>query len=187
LLGGRKERMGVTVDELQARADIMDVVHAYAEAVDTKDWDAWANAFTPEASIDYTASGGAKGNVSEMFKWIASTFKLFSASQHMLTNFQFVFRGHHNPDLYLGQESRKCEVTVKLYNPMAIKFVYPVPFFYCGGSYFLSMVDVGNGKASDWKIAALSQKQMYITVSQTVIGLLICAAVAYLLYCSFLP
>lgn len=30
--------MSVSIKELCMRAEIMDVVHAYAEAVDTKDW-----------------------------------------------------------------------------------------------------------------------------------------------------
>eukprot|EP00729_Bicosta_minor_P025750 gene25750-32697_t len=128
--------MSVSIKELCMRAEIMDVVHAYAEAVDTKDWKRWSDCFTPDAYIDYTSSGGSKGTVTEMFACesqkpfpqnpgISSTFKLFSASQHMLSNFQFDFYDVASPGPKTAQKKdagnppvSKCKVTVKLYNPM---------------------------------------------------------------------
>merc|ERR1711968_139850 len=95
-------------EEIADRAAKQDVMHAYARFVDSKDWPRWASLFMEDAFIDYTSSGGAKGSVVDMKKWLKSTFQLFSASQHMLTNFIFDWgpEGHS----HASHQSTSCHV-----------------------------------------------------------------------------
>ena len=72
------------------------------------------------------------------FKGISSTFKLFSASQHMLSNFQFDFYDVASPGPKTAQKKdagnppvSKCKVTVKLYNPMVKYMRLPSCLFVC--------------------------------------------------------
>ena len=119
-----------------------------------------------DAFIDYTSSGGAKGSVVDMKKWLKSTFQLFSASQHMLTNFIFDW-GPEGPS-HASHQSTSCHVRCSLYNPMTFAFVpLPSPFFYCGGSYILEMRRTS--KHGPWRIQNLGQEMMYNTVTCTIL------------------
>ena len=46
---------------LQYRVEITDLLHRYARALDTTDWDLRASVFPPDAHHDYTSSGCPAG------------------------------------------------------------------------------------------------------------------------------
>jgi hypothetical protein len=66
------------------RFAIDDLLTAYTMAVDGRDWDALDEVFTPDALIDYTATGGIAGAYPEVKRWLAETLPVFSAMQHVV-------------------------------------------------------------------------------------------------------
>jgi len=55
----------MTLQEISDRLEIQDLMVAYSHAVDTRDWDAFDDVFTPDATIDYTEMGGSRGTLTE--------------------------------------------------------------------------------------------------------------------------
>lgn len=78
---------------LSDRIEIDDLLTAYTFAVDTASWDALDDVFTPDAHIDYTASGGIEGSYAEVKAWLAATLPMFSAMQHYVTQKQVRIEG----------------------------------------------------------------------------------------------
>jgi 3-phenylpropionate/cinnamic acid dioxygenase small subunit len=73
-------------EPLADRMEIDDLLTRYATAVDTRDWDLYQTVFTPDAVIDYTSSGGIRGGLTEVTKWLSDALSGFSMSQHLVTN-----------------------------------------------------------------------------------------------------
>ena len=53
----------MSLQEMSDRLEIQDLFARYSFAIDDRNWDALDSVFTPDAAIDYTETGGAKGNV----------------------------------------------------------------------------------------------------------------------------
>lgn len=70
---------------LSDRVEIDDLLTAYTMAIDDGDWDALDRVFTPDAHIDYTASGGIEGTFATVKAWLAETLPMFSGMQHFIT------------------------------------------------------------------------------------------------------
>jgi hypothetical protein len=66
--------------------EITALINRYAQAVDSKDWAMYAGCFTPDAVIDYSSAGGARGGVGESAAWLATMLEAISVSQHFITN-----------------------------------------------------------------------------------------------------
>jgi len=90
------------------RIEIDDLITAYTRAVDTLDWARFDNVFTPDAVIDYTASGGVRGPRDEVRDWLAQTLPAFTRMQHYVAQKEVVLDG----DI--------ARVRVYLLNPMQI-------------------------------------------------------------------
>lgn len=69
--------------ELSDRAEIQDLLVAYCEAIDSRDWDALDHVFTKDAIIDYTEAGGARGTLPEIKLYLDKALAQFSGFQHM--------------------------------------------------------------------------------------------------------
>ncbi|MGH3352371.1 MAG: nuclear transport factor 2 family protein [Nocardioides sp.] len=67
------------LQELIDRAEITDAITRYTLAVDDGDWDALDTVFAPDATIDYSESGGAVGAFPEVKKWLAEMLPAFSS------------------------------------------------------------------------------------------------------------
>jgi len=91
------------------RLEINDLLNRYADAVDRQDWDQLATCFTPDAKIDYSASGGAAGDFGEVRQWLADTMKMFTMTQHFVTNSRVEING--------GEATGRAY----FYNPMTLK------------------------------------------------------------------
>lgn len=74
----------LTLQEMSDRLEIQDLLARYCEAIDARDWNVLDDIFTADAIIDYTAAGGAKGNLSETKAYLERALKQFSGMQHML-------------------------------------------------------------------------------------------------------
>ena len=56
--------------EISDRLLINDLLDAYAAGCDSKDWQLVRTLFTPDAVLDYTASGGPRGDVDKVIPWL---------------------------------------------------------------------------------------------------------------------
>jgi 3-phenylpropionate/cinnamic acid dioxygenase small subunit len=124
-------------DELADRLAINDLLVRYAWAIDSKDWDALDTVFTPDANIDYTATGGIAGTITEIKPWLAKSLAAFPATQHLLANSQVTIDGD------------TANARTAVYNPMgAATREGPLHFFFMGGYYVDQMVRTADG----WRI-----------------------------------
>ncbi len=115
---------------LSDRAEIIDLITRYATAVDTRDWDAYRSVFTADARIDYTSAGGIAGSVSEMCAWLEQVLSMFSATQHLVTNFQIQVDGD------------EATATAIVLNPMQLE---GQPVWTMGGWYHHRLVRTPEG------------------------------------------
>ena len=90
------------------RIEIDDLITTYTRAVDTLDWARFDTVFTPDATIDYTASGGIQGTRDEVRDWLAETLPMFSTMQHYVCQKEVTLDGD------------TAEARIYLMNPMAI-------------------------------------------------------------------
>lgn len=67
---------------------IADVINAYADAVDDKDWSAFRSLFTDDATVDYTRAYGIVGPIDEIADWISRvvTPEAAPATVHAISN-----------------------------------------------------------------------------------------------------
>src|SRR3982074_2688913 len=72
--------------EIPERLKLDGLLTRYATAVDTRDWDLYQTVFTPDAFIDYTSSGGIRGELAEVTKWLWGALSGFSMSRHLVPN-----------------------------------------------------------------------------------------------------
>lgn len=97
------------VQQLSDRLEIADVLVAYTRAVDTGDWDRLDRVFTPDARIDYTASGGIAAGYPEVKRWLAEVLPAF-----------FPARMHTLGQLDVQLEGDEAAVTAYFHNPMPV-------------------------------------------------------------------
>jgi hypothetical protein len=71
--------------ELSDRVEISDLLTRYTCAIDRGDWDRLDDVFTPDARIDYTATGGIAGPYPEVKEWLAKVLPMFARTQHYVT------------------------------------------------------------------------------------------------------
>ena len=69
----------ISHQELSDRAEIQDLLVNYIEAIDSRNWDDLDNIFTPDAIIDYTEAGGAKGNLPEIKLYLDRACLLYTS------------------------------------------------------------------------------------------------------------
>lgn len=82
-----------SIEQLADRLAIQDTLTRYATALDTKRPELFDEVFTPDAYVDYSASGGIKGTYTELRDWLAEAMSGFSAWQHLLSNFVIKIEG----------------------------------------------------------------------------------------------
>jgi 3-phenylpropionate/cinnamic acid dioxygenase small subunit len=103
--------MPIDLQEVSDRLEIADLLYRYAEALETRDWDLLATCFTAGAEVDYSASGGVKGDVAQATAFLAQTIPLFSATHFLIANPQLQLesdeaasgRTHFRTTMVLGE------------------------------------------------------------------------------------
>ena len=76
----------MSIEEISDRIQINDLLIRYTVALDTKDWSLLDTCFTPDAQVDYSASGGIKGPYPDVRNWLQKTLAAFSMTQHFIGN-----------------------------------------------------------------------------------------------------
>ena len=79
--------MTLSLQEMSDRFEIQDLLYRYAEVIDSQDFDRLREVFTPSAHIDYSAFGGAVGNLDEIIEFLKSAMiGVFPNTQHLNAN-----------------------------------------------------------------------------------------------------
>lgn len=100
-----------STQELSDRLEIQDQITAYAYAVDFHRWEALNDIFTPDAELDFTATGGEKGDLTAIKGFFDRALNLFTGHQHLMGNTAVQLDGDtatsqtlcHNP-MYLADQ-----------------------------------------------------------------------------------
>ena len=129
--------MAMSVQEISDRFEIQDLLVDYAHAIDTHDWEALDRVFTPDADIDYSAVGGAKGKYPEIKEFLAASLPMFGVTQHMVSNMRVRLSG----DAATGR--------IMLFNPSVLEIEGEKKIFFLGLWYADKYVRTAEG----WRIA----------------------------------
>jgi hypothetical protein len=70
--------------ELSDRLEIQDLITAYSYAIDFHRFDDLDSIFTPDARLDFTATGGEAGRLPDIKAWLASVLVHFGGHQHLV-------------------------------------------------------------------------------------------------------
>lgn len=136
----------LTLQEMSDRLEIQDLFTRYCFAIDERNWEALGAMFTPDARIDYTATGGAAGSLAEMQAWLGSALAPFAMSQHMVSLPRLDFAGD-------TATSRMI-----LFNPMGMDDGQGnISTFFVGVWYHDTLVRTSGG----WRISERKQKLAY--------------------------
>jgi 3-phenylpropionate/cinnamic acid dioxygenase small subunit len=76
------QRLNILLDKFE----IQELLTAYAHAIDSRDFGLLDDLFTADADIDYTASGGIKGQLETIKPFLQGALPMFKATQHFVTN-----------------------------------------------------------------------------------------------------
>ena len=90
------------------RLEIEDRVKLYAELIDRKRFDELESVFTPDAYIDYIASGGVAGSLDEIREYLRRSMGPLR-TQHLMSNVQ----------CDIAPDGRSAKTTVMLFNPLS--------------------------------------------------------------------
>ncbi len=136
-----------TIEQVADRIAIDDLLTRYTIAIDTKNYDGLDDVFTPDATIDYTTSGGPRGPYPEIKIWLGKALAQFAMTQHLLGNKSVQLDGD------------TATSRTYFYNPMG----FPKPdgslhLFYVGGYYVDRLVRTTDG----WRIAERVEEQAWM-------------------------
>lgn len=127
------------------RLEIQDLLARYCEAIDSRSFETLDEIFTPDAQIDYTEAGGAKGNLSEIKTYLAKALAAFSGMQHMIGL----------PLITLNGDAASARTT--LYNPMIMEREGAPHVFFVGMWY----VDELERTEAGWRISSRREEASY--------------------------
>ena len=138
--------MTMSLQEISDRLEIQELLVRYSHCIDTRDFDGLDEVFTPDAFIDYTALGGAKGNLKETKDFLKKSMALFKSFQHMSANTMLELHG-----------DRAHSRTI-CHNPMVLERDGKEHVFVCGLWYVDDLVRTERG----WRIARRVEERSFI-------------------------
>ena len=131
--------------KMSDRLEIQDLLTSYCDAIDSRNWNALDDIFTPDAIIDYTEAGGAKGTLEEIKLYLDKALKPFSGMQHMLGL----------PMIKItGDEASSRTI---LFNPMVIEKEGNPNVFFVGLWYRDKLIRTSKG----WRIQSRHEELSY--------------------------
>lgn len=139
--------MTLSPTQVADRLEIADVVVRYTHAIDTKRWDLLDEVFTPDARLDYRASGGPAGGYPEVRRWLEAALAQFAMTQHVLGQSL----------VELGPDSDTARSRTLFYNPMGM--TAGSVDFWIGGAYDDELVRTTDG----WRIASKLEEQHWFS------------------------
>jgi hypothetical protein len=150
--------MAFSIQQLSDRIEIEDLLQRYTAAIDAKDWASLDSVFTPDATLDYTTSGGPVGPYPEVRAWLERALAMFPMTQHMIGKSTVTLDG----------DGAQCRTI--FYNPMAMSIDESGRFvadgsgpgrhvFVVGGFYNDTCARTPDG----WRIVHKYEEQSYLT------------------------
>jgi ketosteroid isomerase-like protein len=131
------------IQEISDRLDIQALVHKYARAVDTRDWDLWRSLFTDDAVVDYSSAGAIAGGRDEVAAWLEQALSAMQMMQHFISNIEAEIDGD------------TAQVRAMFYNPMKLPGMDELS--YCGGYYHHTLVRTPDG----WRSRAMREENAW--------------------------
>ena len=128
-------------DELEITA----LLHRYARAVDTKDWELYCSVFTDDAVIDYSSAGAIAGSRDEVIDWLSNGFAAIPWTMHYITNVE------------VDIDRDNARVRAMFYNPMHLPGMAEMSS--CGGYYHHQLVRTKDG----WRSCKLREENVWFT------------------------
>lgn len=98
------------LQEISDRLEIEAVLVRYTRAIDTGAWDVLDTVFTPDATIDYTESGGVADSYPAVKAWLAEVLPAF-----------FPRRMHTLGQCEVHVDGDTARVTAYFHNPMPLE------------------------------------------------------------------
>lgn len=110
------------LQELSDRQEITDLITGYSHAIDFHRWDDLDVLFTADATLDLTATGGERGDLPTMKRWLATTLARFTGHQHLVATSKINLDGDragaksvcHNP-MYFDRDGGQQVLFVGLW------------------------------------------------------------------------
>jgi hypothetical protein len=136
----------MSLQEMSDRLEIQDLLARYSFAIDDRDFDALDEVFTPDAVIDYSEAGGAKGSLADIKRWLPVAMQRFPGFQHMVATTQLKLDGD------------KATSRTILFNPMVYEAEGKQQVFFVGLWYRDKLVRTEKG----WRIAERVEQMSYV-------------------------
>jgi hypothetical protein len=76
----------LSLQEISDRLEIQQLITDYANAIDSRNFDALDRVFTPDAYVDYRALGGVDGRYPAIKAWLAQVLPNFPRYTHLVGN-----------------------------------------------------------------------------------------------------
>jgi hypothetical protein len=141
------------MSELSDRFEISDLLARYALAVDTGRWALLDTIFTPDAILDYSSTGGAKGSVPEIKAWLSEILPTWPGRQHLIGSIAIAFNG--------GEAGVTASFTDTLSPSRELISATTPGLLRGGGFYHHLMIRTPDG----WRSRELVAEQLWRTVS----------------------
>lgn len=136
----------LSLQEISDRMEIQDLITDYSHAIDEQAFDRLDDIFTPDAFIDYTATGGEKGDLAAAKAFLAAALPKFPCMQHIAANSQIRIKG----------DTATCRTI--LFNPMVFEEDGGKTVFFVGAWYLDDLVRTEAG----WRISKRIETQGYM-------------------------
>ena len=134
-----------TQQELSDRLEIQDLITAYSYAIDFHRFDELDAIFTPDGTLDFTATGGIAGDLPSVKSWLATVLPNFGGHHHLVATSQVTLSGD-------SATARSI-----CHNPMWFKDEAQAPLF-VGLWYHDEFTRTADG----WRIASRVQQKGYM-------------------------
>lgn len=135
----------LSLQEISDRLEIQDLLARYSHAIDRREWAELDEIFTPDAIIDYTSMGGARGTLPEIKKYLAHALSHFVGFQHLVGT------------TVLRIEGDTAHARTICHNPMIMLHNGAEHVFFCGLWY----VDTLRRTEHGWRIAERFEEKSY--------------------------
>lgn len=135
----------LTLQDMSDRLEIQDLLNAYTHAIDGKDWDALDDIFAPDATIDYSATGGIAGTLAEAKAFLQQMLPMFQSTQHIVSN----------PLIRVSGDTATCKSL--LFNPVTLDRDGAPHTFFVGAWYWDDLVRTEAG----WRTSERAQELAY--------------------------
>ena len=137
--------MTLSIGDISDRIAIQDLLLAYCDAIDRKNFDALDDIFTADADIDYTEAGGAKGKFPEIKLYLERALEKFPSMQHMIGMPQLTISGD------------QAEARTMCFNPMVVDVDGQTQVFFVGLWYCDTLIRIHEG----WRINSRREEVSY--------------------------